>query len=637
MDPIEGNKMESVELSRLKEKVRALERQNAMLKQNKNGENGESVDGAGAALNIEADQKMMEDIKLIDLDDIDGGEDNWLLDVSETDGALEDECSWLRKDVMSPDSVAALKKKSLVNKLDDIAKRSPSHTGYGYNGTNLNGSYRVAPNSILSSPYKSFTTSPPSAKYSAPTRGQAFDPRTFTRSSGGRAGAYSLPPEDDEGKVRKSSYHRLNFGAKTEDENILNSTYDRSCGGNDTYSASDKLNSTFNKTSDILTDNQLNELNTTYDRNDSVINDGLNSTFTRNGGGGGTANNATFDRANNATFERGNNATFDRGSSQSTLLNATFEKDGPPPGHNDNGSANHRKMSEDRLSSASSSCDVSNRLSRESSQDILVEDLDRLSTTSAMSESSVSHRLNDVQDVQDIARMQEESLKHSTPMKNPRSDTISPLSETSLSSPVEDAAGYQSEESCGSESGIRNPRRGEIQQRLQVYSSQDSLPDSPYSSQSLDSHASHGNEVRRSMPNLNKLRGGKVGRGARVGQIAPSSSSQYGLSQPKYHNSESRLQQPPSRMQAPVRGLRAPGSSGLVRPSSGLRPPGQVPGDRKLSGIARPQGLPRPSSRLQQPGSYLRSGLPMRGAPGGGRAPSQSRVGDNKNWIEDCY
>ena len=54
---------------------------------------------------------------------------------------------------------------------------------------------------------------------------------------------------------------------------------------------------------------------------------------------------------------------------------------------------------------------MSNRLSRESSQDILVEDIDRLSTTSAMSESSVSHRLNDVQDVQDIARMQEESEK----------------------------------------------------------------------------------------------------------------------------------------------------------------------------------------------------------------------------------
>ena len=87
---------------------------------------------------------------------------------------------------------------------------------------------------------------------------------------------------------------------------------------------------------------------------------------------------------------------------------------------------------------------MSNRLSRESSQDILVEDLDRLSTTSAMSESSVSHRLNDVQDVQDIARMQEESLKHSTPLKQ-RSDTISPLSEHSLSSPVEESGGYQSE------------------------------------------------------------------------------------------------------------------------------------------------------------------------------------------------
>ena len=47
-------------------------------------------------------------------------------------------------------------------------------------------------------------------------------------------------------------------------------------------------------------------------------------------------------------------------------------------------------------------------------------------------------------------------------------------------------------------------------------------------------------EVRRSMPNLNKLRGGKVGPGARPGQ--------YGMGGAKYHNSESRLQQPPSRM-----------------------------------------------------------------------------------------
>ena len=99
---------------------------------------------------------------------------------------------------------------------------------------------------------------------------------------------------------------------------------------------------------------------------------------------------------------------------------------------------------------------MSTRLSRESSQDILVEDLDRLSTTSAMSESSVSHRLNDVQDVQDIARMQEESLKHSTPLKQ-RSDTISPLSEHSLSSPVEEGGGYQSEVRLQTSATLRLP------------------------------------------------------------------------------------------------------------------------------------------------------------------------------------
>ena len=50
------------------------------------------------------------------------------------------------------------------------------------------------------------------------------------------------------------------------------------------------------------------------------------------------------------------------------------------------------------------------------------------------------------------------------------------------------------QESCGSESGVvrPGPRRGETQPRCGVYSSQDSLPDSPYSSQSLDSHASQG-------------------------------------------------------------------------------------------------------------------------------------------------
>ena len=226
---------------------------------------------------------------------------------------------------------------------------SPVHVGYsGYNGGHLNGSYRNGGgnSSLTSSPYKSFSASPLSAKYTAaspggaPARGHGFDPRTFTRSSAARAGAYSIPPEDEEGKARKTSYHRLNFGAKTDDGNVLNTTYERGkeAGGNSTFTTSDKMDGTFNKTSDMLTDNQCNELNSTYDRN-VLIKDGLNSTFTRNGSDG-----------NNVTFERGgNNATFNRGDIQNAALNSTFDKEAG--GH---GSANHRKMSEDRLSSASS-------------------------------------------------------------------------------------------------------------------------------------------------------------------------------------------------------------------------------------------------------------------------------------------
>ena len=126
---------------------------------------------------------------------------------------------------------------------------SPVHVGYsGYNGGHLNGSYRNGGgnSSLTSSPYKSFSASPLSVKYTAaspggaPARGHGFDPRTFTRSSAARAGAYSIPPEEEEGKTRKTSYHRLNFGAKTEDGNDLNTTYERGkeAGGNSTFTTS---------------------------------------------------------------------------------------------------------------------------------------------------------------------------------------------------------------------------------------------------------------------------------------------------------------------------------------------------------------------------------------------------------------
>ena len=53
----------------------------------------------------------------------------------------------------------------------------------------------------------------------------------------------------------------------------------------------------------------------------------------------------------------------------------------------------------------------------------------RLSTASNMSESSASHRLNDVQDVQDLARRQEES----------KSIRVCPLNRSKFESPGMDA------------------------------------------------------------------------------------------------------------------------------------------------------------------------------------------------------
>ena len=118
--------VQSNELLRLQEKVKALERQNAILKQTKTADN---LDGAEAAGENGVRRNSMistgdeDDIKLLEIEDLDGSEeDNWLFDLSGGEQAGQDECDWLRADVTSPTSAVALKKKSLVNKLDDIAK-----------------------------------------------------------------------------------------------------------------------------------------------------------------------------------------------------------------------------------------------------------------------------------------------------------------------------------------------------------------------------------------------------------------------------------------------------------------------------------------------------------------------------------
>eukprot|EP00088_Acartia_fossae_P071087 TRINITY_DN968_c0_g1_i13.p1 TRINITY_DN968_c0_g1~~TRINITY_DN968_c0_g1_i13.p1 ORF type:complete len:310 (+),score=75.11 TRINITY_DN968_c0_g1_i13:69-932(+) len=220
-------------------------------------------------------------------------------------------------------------------------------------------------------------------------------------------------------------------------------------------------------------------------------------------------------------------------------------------------------MSEDRNSSANSS----NQMSRESSNDGLLEDMDvlsgemdRLSTASGLSESSTSHRLNDVQDVQDIARIQEESLRN-PPSYQMRSATLSPNSEASLSSPQgeDGGGGYQSEESCNSESGgtltaprptrnhpvnpayIQNNRKYSNRSTTSRYSSQDSLPDSPYSSQSLDTrNYQDPGDTFRSMPNLNRY-GGRPNN--RTAAVNTGGGQKYGLGN-NQHSSEGKLQQP---------------------------------------------------------------------------------------------
>jgi hypothetical protein len=139
-------------------------------------------------------------------------------------------------------------------------------------------------------------------------------------------------------------------------------------------------------------------------RKDDLI-PGMNSTYGMSNVGNGTFDLGQRGSAANTTFEVRNsgvgvNTTFEVRNSGGGA-NSTFEI--RPSGVDPN-----RKLSEDRLSSTSTNSNnhyMTHRLSRDSSHDLL-DDADRLSTTS---ESSVSHRLNDVGDVQHIARMQEES------------------------------------------------------------------------------------------------------------------------------------------------------------------------------------------------------------------------------------
>ena len=79
--------MENEELNKLKEKVQALQKQNALLKKNRNSQR-------------EADPNFFEKIQLIDLTAIDKGDEKWLLDAGDTDATIEEVYTWLSKNVI---------------------------------------------------------------------------------------------------------------------------------------------------------------------------------------------------------------------------------------------------------------------------------------------------------------------------------------------------------------------------------------------------------------------------------------------------------------------------------------------------------------------------------------------------------
>jgi len=711
------------QLQKLQTKVRALEQANADLRDHRTSYAGglesepttpvrrsESRDmcGSGEDTRKQSSAGLLDEINLIDLNSLEGTEANWLIDSQDNGDCAQDldsSLEWLRnRTEFEPSEV---QKTNLVSRLDELAKRSPAHSLYS---PNTSGSSR---GSGVGSPLQPYLASTPARAFPPPrgytSRTGGFDPRTFSRGTKLPAGLNLDCGEEEISRrpSRDNGYHRLAYGSgqlnttMDLDSNgpVLNRTFDQVDGGDPApflhgedyvplnLTASRPHNATFNS-----------NLNATFEKIGSNTTTNVNNATTNVNNVTTNVNNATFDRDNvdgdshaapprlNSTFNhRSPNKTLDSGSKPA--LNTTFDSDSKPPpaeaGHRAE-DRYRRKMSEDRLSSASSS----NRLSRESSNDGLLEDMevlsadiDRLSTTSNMSESSASHRLNDVQDVQDLARRQEENLRHPQSYQ-PRSATISPSSEGSLTSPQqEEGGGYQSEESCGSETGGQGPRRQEKranppyrqygtynkkqlrnskaqynqQYSNQQYSSQDSLPDSPYSSQSLDSHSSQqGPDTRRSMPNLNQRGRG----GTSNGGVAPTNQrTQYGLSQARHHNSDSRLQ-PPSRLQGPSRvsssNLRAPtavAAPQIKPPATTFAKPDPV---RKYSGIARPTssgGIPRPGggvSRLPGPGG-ARSGISRGGSATGRRTGSvgpTSRIGypgapaaqtTNHNWQKDCY
>lgn len=223
------------------------------------------------------------------------------------------------------------------------------------------------------------------------------------------------------------------------------------------------------------------------------------------------------------------------------------------------------------------------------------------------------HHYPDVKDIQELARLQEESLRQNSfsPLQSPRrnyrskQNTVPPLS----LSDVENSSPHSSNRSSpGRGDDPQRPRRLSNGPSQGSFSSGSSPPDSPYgSNQYLDTQQQE--PLRRSLPNLSK--GGNSN-----------------LKSPTEPRPQAQPQRPSSALKEPTRKMASPSVSGLRQPTPTKRP---------VSPAGR--GIPQPKTGIPRPGA-TRSGIPSPrriGIGAGAMSGSKNSLDSDESWKEGCY